>query len=653
MGRIIRLFFAFFIFTAVIHTSSVRAEYPGVTPGSFSVSDSGAANYILPISTPAGVAGMSPDLAVTYSSQGGNGLMGVGFNLSGFTSLIHRCGASHATDGHASGVHYNHYDKLCIDGQRLILAQGNHWQNGAVYRTEMESFSKVVYEKIGSTERFLVYDRDGEIRTYGWKSQLWQGGTDYLSLRWRLSSVHDRSGNNIYYYYTHLNGETWLPKEVVWTGRDSSPGNRKAVFEYALRGDTRYSYDFGYKRENKYVISKIKTYIDTDLVKEYRFSYEFSPVSQITRLKYAQQCGSDGGCLPRHEFTWNDTANGFTPSIPYKLPVRVYDNRDIWQGDTCSWCNNGYVVEVQRGDFLDINNDGYVDFIESYRSDDSSASVRNIYKNTGSAWVRINQVPPIITRDYYINKDKTPAKGEMVQHAIYADVNGDGYPDIIRAVQNGSSFVREVRLNNDGNFTWGAASLNNFVPPWAMVTHNLLDDGKPMQISHLVDVNGDGLPDWVGSYYDRNGHGIRKTWINDGSRWVYSPNWNLPEGAYILDYRDSQNVDNDPVQRTEFLDINGDGLVDLVQGLYSPDQGVDAGVSYRRVWINTGSGWQIFDQYQLPDYINDYSRVNQVINGQSQDDSVQRRGDFIDVNGDGLVDWVRSYRDFLNGVHYC
>ena len=67
MGRIIRLFFAFFIFTAIIHTSSVRVEYPGVTPGSFSVSDSGAANYTLPISVPAGVAGMSPELAVTYS----------------------------------------------------------------------------------------------------------------------------------------------------------------------------------------------------------------------------------------------------------------------------------------------------------------------------------------------------------------------------------------------------------------------------------------------------------------------------------------------------------------------------------------------------------------------------------------------------------
>ncbi len=635
------------------------AEYPGVTPGSFSVNDSGAANYSMPISVPAGVAGMNPELAVTYNSQGGNGLMGVGFGLSGFTSMIHRCGSSHATDGHASGVHYNHYDKLCLDGQRLILAQGNHWQNGAIYRTEMESFSKIMYEKYTNSagtnlDRFIVYGSDGEKRIFNWNDLRWRGGTDYISLSWRLSSVQDRSGNSIQYNYQHLNGQAFLPKEVIWTGNGSTPGNRKAVFEYSIKAEKRFAFEDGIKRENKYAIKGIKTYIGANLVKEYRFGYQNSPNSQLTRLWYVQQCGSDGGCLPRHEFTWNDTTNGFTLNTPYQLPVRVYDYQDIWVSDGqnggCAAC--GYNVEVKRGDFLDINNDGYVDFIESYRSEDSSASVRNIYKNTGSGWVRIAQLPPIITRDYYINRNKSSSRGEMVQHAIYADVNGDGYPDIIRAVQNGSSFVREVRLNNNGNFTWGAPSLNNFVPPWAMVTHNLLDDGKPMQISHLVDVNGDGLPDWVGSYYDRNGNGIRKTWINDGSRWVYSPNWNLPDGAYILDYRDAQNMDNDPVKRTEFVDINGDGLVDLVQGLLSPHRGIDAGKSYRNVWINTGTGWQVFNHYQLPDYINDYTRADNIINGQNLGDAIQRRGDFIDVNGDGLVDWVRSYKDFLTGVEY-
>ena len=237
---------------------------------------------------------------------------------------------------------------------------------------------------------------------------------------------------------------------------------------------------------------------------------------------------------------------------------------------------------------------------------------------------------------------------------FYADVNGDGYPDIIRAVQNGSSFVREVRLSNKGNFTWGSPTLNNFVPPWALVTHNVLDDGKPMKISHLVDVNGDGLPDWVGSYLDKNGNGNQKTWLNNGSRWVYSPNYNLPAGAYILDYRDSQKIENDPVQRTEFVDINGDGLVDLVQGLRSPDRGVDKGKDYRNVWLNTGSGWQNFTAtYQLPDLITDYSRLDKrtfIYGWITGADLPQRRGDFVDVNGDGLVDWVRSYADGKDGT---
>ncbi len=63
------------------------AEYPGVTPGSFSVTDGGSASYSLPISTPAGIAGMSPDLAISYSSSGGNGIMGWDFKSVDFRLL--------------------------------------------------------------------------------------------------------------------------------------------------------------------------------------------------------------------------------------------------------------------------------------------------------------------------------------------------------------------------------------------------------------------------------------------------------------------------------------------------------------------------------------------------------------------------------------
>ena len=122
--------FALCLALIVTATQSAHAEeLVGSIPGQLSVRQ-GAAVYTIPIEVPPGVAGMQPDLAITYNSNGGNGLLGVGFSLSGL-SVITRCGQTIAQDGREGGVYYDARDRFCLDGQRLIAVSGSDGGDGA------------------------------------------------------------------------------------------------------------------------------------------------------------------------------------------------------------------------------------------------------------------------------------------------------------------------------------------------------------------------------------------------------------------------------------------------------------------------------------------------------------------------------------------
>ena len=103
-------------------TEGASAEH-GRTAGAFSVSNSGAAQYSIPIWTPPGVNGLQPNLALNYSSTKSDGLLGAGFSVPGFSSIGH-CNATIAQDGYAGGLGFGTFSILCLDGNRLRLQSG-------------------------------------------------------------------------------------------------------------------------------------------------------------------------------------------------------------------------------------------------------------------------------------------------------------------------------------------------------------------------------------------------------------------------------------------------------------------------------------------------------------------------------------------------
>lgn len=116
---------------------TVPSAEVGTIAGVASVSDSGAAQYSIPIEVPPGIAGMEPSIALEYSSSGGDGYAGVGWWISGFSSIT-RCRPNLRDDDRDGALRFDNSDPLCLDGMRLVAVDGVSGADGTEYRTRVD-----------------------------------------------------------------------------------------------------------------------------------------------------------------------------------------------------------------------------------------------------------------------------------------------------------------------------------------------------------------------------------------------------------------------------------------------------------------------------------------------------------------------------------
>ena len=125
----------------------------GTIAGTVDVSPTGAATYQIPIFTPPGTAGMQPQISIVYNSQGGNGLLGVGWDIAGL-SAITRTPPTLYHEGESKEVNFTASDRFALDGNRLILLEGAY--NKPNYKTSPKGRN---YDPIGHSQ----IDIDGNI----------------------------------------------------------------------------------------------------------------------------------------------------------------------------------------------------------------------------------------------------------------------------------------------------------------------------------------------------------------------------------------------------------------------------------------------------------------------------------------------------------
>ncbi|RKH06292.1 hypothetical protein D7V97_22750 [Corallococcus sp. CA053C] len=604
-------------------TSSLKAA--GSTTPSAWVTSVGSARYTLPLWTPSGRLGIEPRLALNYSSDSGNGLLGMGWNLSGL-SRITRCRKTMAHDGASDRLHFDTSDRFCLDGQRLMVVSGTYGADGTEYRTENDVYARVVSLGVGANgpATFKMYTKDGLILTLGGSGSathqqpMLEGGT--RTFAWALSRVEDRSGNFLTVTYDiPSTAEEQLPVEIRYTGSSvagAPPALASVSFLYEPRTDVVTSFAGGFSLQLRRRLKRMEAWGPTgmgqtrSLLRSYTLAYRYDGLPN-------EPNGSAAGSSTLGEVTECDGSNICRNPFHFTYAPSLDPNGwgNIWNyALTTDTPNPGAYDNLQAFLGADVNADGRDDLV--YRKRVGTSAVQ---------WfVRYSNGTGFDAEQSLASLPVPPSVAESTTDGRFTDWNGDGLQDFIVSTNNAPTGQRVLHLLKN----WGDGTFSR--------EEQQAELGTSLRSFWTVDLNGDGRLDLVrptgGPMGGQRlvGLGYRLGPINSGvplSMGLAPPSFPALTKAFPLDLDGSGRTgllvprwesepDDDAVpymsgskywflgmkadgnslwtetsipreetsgQRHLFVDVNHDGLTDLVS---YPQAGGDATLS-----LNTGLGF--------------------------------------------------------------
>jgi RHS repeat-associated protein len=498
----------------------------GATPGSFQVSQTGAATYSIPIWVPPGPRGMQPNIALTYNSSAGIGPLGIGWSISGLSS-IYRCQRTYAQDGAAAPVTLTVSDAFCIDGKRLQLVSGIYGEAGSTYQTEIADFSNVTaYGTAGSGPAyFVVQTADGHTYTYGsgGNSQVIASGTSPgTALSWQLSQESDRAGNtvmNIGYSTTNATGVV-VPSTISWspTVYQSSSFNYTMYLNYGanVAQSSTSGYEAGTPISDSNLLASITVSSSGTTVRNYVLSYELSPTTSREELTQVQECANAGAtnCLAPTTITYQSGAIGVSTS-----------SSSLNMGSTQALIAN-----------YDLNGDGYRDVV---------------FQNSAGTW--------------YVAFGSASGYGTPVSTGVTTPLllsYGQGYLLIGDLLGKGSAGFMASNGGTWWYYTWNGSGFSGASTGVAVDT--------AASSFALADTDGDGLPDLVSLELNPGGVEEAVVYIRRNTGNYSGVSFGAPSMAYTNTSSTDpltggllRNADWNQAGPLSRLDFNGDGRDDL------------------------------------------------------------------------------------------
>lgn len=293
------------------------SEEVGVTEGQLSVSLTGGATYSIPIAVPPGINGIVPQIALNYNSQGGNGLAGYGWNISG-VSVITRIPSTKFHDNTIDAVDFDNLDRFAFDGQRLIVKNetaGVYGANGTIYETE--GYSNIQITSYGAHPSgpnfgpayFVVQYPDGSIAHYG-------NSTNSRSLTdWAITYWQNPQGVRISYNYTLSNNSLSI-NTIKYGSRLTTTPINEISFVYKTRQRPEQAYIGNQIFLSSTILSEIKVKGNNIGFRNYLLSHEITSLGYERLKSITEKSGDNSKSFNPTIFNYDTTSENinFSPN---------------------------------------------------------------------------------------------------------------------------------------------------------------------------------------------------------------------------------------------------------------------------------------------------------------------------------------------------
>lgn len=435
-----------------------------------------------------------------------------------------------------------------------------------------------------------------------------------VTYRWWLSKQTDEaSRNNIQYGYINGAAGEKLLSNIRYTGnhRDGI-GTRGVYFSYQSRHAPSVSYIGGGKLPAAYRLSRIETKYSepgksAQVVDQYSLSYRVSHTTNRDILQSVEHCG----------FTFN----GQQASSGHCAKRTVIDTPSPapnWESEQqVSMPGIGELGDQDKVIQSDLNGDGISDVIVlKKRPSPPNHQCVNIDDNPdfdlNSACVNQFDVSVYQWQDdyYHLVNDQLGNRRHLLYAGIKGDINHDGITDFV-AIENNQL----IRMQFTHDFEFRTYSTGFYL-------HSRFNKLNAGQGAQLIDINADGYQDIVFTGHGDNGYKRVVAYLN------------LPEtitattqrftSYKILHSLKRVNLGGNRHESAQFMDMNGDGVPDLVLQHNPGNNQQQLSIAFGSVDSNKNVSYSLKTASQLNLPTNTY----------------YHQYTWADMNGDSLPDFV-------------